>query len=75
MAILPKGQAWPNTCTAAIMAANARLQAYAEKNSEWLHFLDLGDMFLTHQVGRKLTWKSIWKLYVPSESHHGARQC
>lgn len=48
MAVLPKGETWPNTCSAAVAAANARLQAYALANKQWLHFLDVGDKFLTH---------------------------
>ena len=50
MGVLPKGQTWPNTCTEAITAANKRLQQYAERHSPWLHYLDVGDRFLTHQV-------------------------
>ncbi len=48
MAVLPKGETWPNTCSKAITAANARLKAYARANSLWLHYLDVGDKFLTH---------------------------
>lgn len=48
MAVLPKGETWPNTCSKAIAAANARLEAYARANRKWLHFLDVGDKFLTH---------------------------
>lgn len=48
MAVLPKGETWPNTCSRAVTAANARLRAYAEANSHWLHYLDVGDKFLTH---------------------------
>ena len=50
MGVLPKGQTWPNTCTAAITRANARLQEYAERHKPWLHYIDIGDRFLTHQV-------------------------
>ncbi len=50
MGVLPKGQTWPNTCTAAITQANARLQEYAERHKPWLHYIDIGDRFLTHQV-------------------------
>ena len=50
MGVLPKGQRWPNTCTPAISTANARLQAYARANSDWLRVLDVGDQFLTHQA-------------------------
>ena len=50
MGVLPKGQRWPNSCTPAILAANARLQAYARANPDWLTCLDVGDQFLTHQV-------------------------
>lgn len=50
MGVLPKGQRWPNSCTPAILAANARLQAYADVNPDWLTCLDIGDQFLTHQV-------------------------
>ena len=50
MGVLPKGQRWPNSCTPAILAANARLQAYADVNPDWLTCLDVGDQFLTHQV-------------------------
>ncbi len=48
MAVLPKGESWPNKCSTAIAAANARLEAYARANRKWLHFLDVGDKFLTH---------------------------
>ncbi|CAL8467129.1 g6665 [Coccomyxa elongata] len=48
MAVLPKGESWPNKCSTAIAAANARLEAYARANRRWLHFLDVGDKFLTH---------------------------
>ena len=50
MGVLPKGQTWPNTCTEAITNANKRLQEYAEKHKPWLHYIDLGNRFLTHQV-------------------------
>ena len=48
MAVLPKGETWPNACSQAVGAANTRLQAYAKANSHWLHYLDVGDKFLTH---------------------------
>ena len=50
MGVLPKGQRWPNTCTPAITTVNSRLRAYARANADWLHFLDVGDQFLTHQA-------------------------
>ena len=62
MGVLPKGQTWPNTCTESITSANKRLQEYAEKHKPWLHYIDLGNRFLTHQVrvgpkpGRKIPY-------------------
>lgn len=50
MGVLPKGQTWPNTCTEAITAANQRLQECSDRHKPWLHYVDVGDRFLTHQV-------------------------
>lgn len=49
MAILPKGEVWPNRCSEAIDEANTRIQGLTE-GSDHLHFLDIGQAFLSETL-------------------------
>ncbi|KAK9907995.1 hypothetical protein WJX75_001192 [Coccomyxa subellipsoidea] len=52
MAILPKGEVWPNRCSGAINTANEALQSLAQSRSNHLHYLDAGQAFLSESLDK-----------------------
>ncbi|CAL5221977.1 g4259 [Coccomyxa viridis] len=67
LAILPKGETWPNRCSDAILSVNIQLQAFAELNPGYVHFVDVGIAFLGDAlVGGK---KDVSEALMPDSLH------
>ncbi|KAK9905658.1 hypothetical protein WJX75_004011 [Coccomyxa subellipsoidea] len=49
LAVLPKGEVWPNRCSDAILAVNAELKEYAKANPSFAHYADFGKGFLSDE--------------------------
>ncbi|BDA44584.1 probable platelet-activating factor acetylhydrolase IB subunit beta at C-terminar half [Coccomyxa sp. Obi] len=50
MALLPKGEVWPNRCSGAIDTANEALQNLALSEGDHLHYIDVGQAFLSESL-------------------------
>ncbi|BDA51571.1 probable platelet-activating factor acetylhydrolase IB subunit beta [Coccomyxa sp. Obi] len=50
LAVLPKGEIWPNRCSEAILAVNSALEEFAKANPDFAHYADFGKAFLSDEV-------------------------
>ncbi|EIE23771.1 SGNH hydrolase [Coccomyxa subellipsoidea C-169] len=49
LAVLPKGEVWPNRCSEAILAVNSELEEYSRANPSFAHYADFGKGFLSDE--------------------------
>ncbi|BDA47685.1 probable platelet-activating factor acetylhydrolase IB subunit beta [Coccomyxa sp. Obi] len=49
LAVLPKGEVWPNRCSDAILAVNSDLEEYAKANPDFAHYANFGKGFLSDE--------------------------
>ncbi|CAL8463192.1 g2726 [Coccomyxa elongata] len=70
MALLPKGEVWPNRCSGAIDTANEALHSLAMSEGDYLHYIDVGQAFLSE--GLEKNKFEIKEALMPDSMHPSA---